>query len=132
MVPLLEEAGHEVEAPDLPGLGEDRTPIPKVSLQSSADRISQVLDARPEPVVLVGHSSGGIIISQAAQQRLDKVKLLVYLAAILLQPTGYFLLLACARAAEHGCLAGSMMLPPGSLRLFPLPPRNLRGPRCGE
>ena len=101
-----------MEAPDLPGLGEDRTPIPKVSLQSYADRISQVLDAEPEPVVLVGHSSGGMIISQAAEQRPDKVKLLVYLAAILSQPTGYFLLLTCARAAEHGCLAGSMMLLP--------------------
>jgi pimeloyl-ACP methyl ester carboxylesterase len=90
VVPLLEEAGHEVEAPDLPGLGEDRTPLPKVSLQGYADRICQVLEAQPEPVVLVGHSSGGIVISQAAEQRLDKVKLLVYLAAILLQPTGYF------------------------------------------
>jgi pimeloyl-ACP methyl ester carboxylesterase len=63
VVPLLEEAGHEVEAQDLPGLGEDRTPIPEVSLQGYADRISQVLDAQPEPVVLVGHSSGGMIIS---------------------------------------------------------------------
>ncbi len=54
LVPLLQEAGHEVEAPDLPGSGDDRTPIPEVSLQSYADRISGVLDARPEPAVLVG------------------------------------------------------------------------------
>ena len=27
VVPLLEETGHKVEAPDLPGLGDDRTPI---------------------------------------------------------------------------------------------------------
>ncbi len=85
VVPLLEEAGHQVEAPDLPGHGDDRTPIPEVSLQSYADRISQVLDAQPEPVVLVGHSSGGSVISQAAEQRPDKVKMLVYLAAFLLR-----------------------------------------------
>ncbi len=85
VVPLLEEAGHQVEAPDLPGHGDDRTPIPQVSLQGYADRICRVLDAQPEPVVLVGHSSGGLVISQAAEQRPDKVKMLVYLAAFLLR-----------------------------------------------
>ena len=69
VVPLLEEAGHKVETPDLPGSGDDPTPIPEVSLQSYADRLSEVLDAQPEPVVLVGHSSGGQAISQAAEQR---------------------------------------------------------------
>ncbi len=85
VVPLLEETGHKVEAPDLPGLGDDRTPISEVSLQGYADRIAQVLDAQPEPVVLVGHSSGGTVISQTAEQRPDKVKLLVHLAAFLLR-----------------------------------------------
>ena len=85
VVPLLEEAGHKVEAPDLPGSGDDPTPTPEVSLQGYADRIAQVLDAQPEPVALVGHSSGGAVISQAAEQRPDKVKLLVYLAAFLLR-----------------------------------------------
>ncbi len=85
VVPLLEEAGHEAEAPDLPGSGDDPTPIPEVSLQGYADWISGVLDAQSEPVVLVGHSSGGVVISQAAEQRPDKVKLLVYLAAFLLR-----------------------------------------------
>ena len=85
VVPLLEEAGHEAHAPDLPGSGEDPTPIREVSLQGYADRISGVLDAQPEPVVLVGHSSGGVAISQAAEQRPDKVELLVYLAAFLLR-----------------------------------------------
>ena len=85
MVPLLEEAGHKVEALDLPGHGNDQTPIPEVSLQGYADRISEVLDAQPEPVVLVGHSSGGQAISQAAEQRPEKVRLLVYLSAFLLR-----------------------------------------------
>ena len=85
VVPLLEEAGHKVEALDLPGHGNDQTPIPEVSLQGYADRISEVLDAQPEPVVLVGHSSGGQAISQAAEQRPEKVKLLVYLSAFLLR-----------------------------------------------
>jgi pimeloyl-ACP methyl ester carboxylesterase len=41
------------------------------------------LDAQTEPAILVGHSLGGITISQAAEQRPDKVKTLVYLAALL-------------------------------------------------
>ena len=85
VVPLLEEDGHKVETPDLPGSGDDQTPIPEVSLQGYADRISEVLGAQPEPVVLVGHSSGGAVISQAAEQRPDKIELLVYLAAFLLR-----------------------------------------------
>jgi pimeloyl-ACP methyl ester carboxylesterase len=85
VVPLLEEAGHEVEAPDLPGHGDDPTPIPEISLQSYADRVIGVLDAQPEPVVLVGHSMGGAVISQAAEQRPEKVETLVYLAAYLLR-----------------------------------------------
>jgi pimeloyl-ACP methyl ester carboxylesterase len=85
VVPLLEEAGHEAHAPDLPGSGDDPTPIQEVSLQGYADRIAGVLDAQPGPVVLVGHSSGGTVISQAAEQRPEKVELLVYLAAFLLR-----------------------------------------------
>jgi pimeloyl-ACP methyl ester carboxylesterase len=85
VVPLLEQAGHEAHAPDLPGSGDDPTPIHEVSLQGYADRITGVLDAQPGPVVLVGHSSGGTAISQAAERRPDKVKLLVYLAAFLLR-----------------------------------------------
>lgn len=85
VVPLLQEAGHEAHAPDLPGSGDDPTPIHEVSLQGYADRVSEVLAAQSGPVVLVGHSSGGVAISQAAERRPEKVKLLVYLAAFLLR-----------------------------------------------
>src|SRR5262249_14967596 len=37
-----------------------------------------------EPVILVGHSRAGILISQAAERRPEKIKTLVYLAAFLL------------------------------------------------
>jgi pimeloyl-ACP methyl ester carboxylesterase len=91
VVPLLEEAGHKVEAPDLRGHGDDKTPVPEVSLQSYADRVSEVLDGQSEPVILVGHSMGGIVISEVAERHPEKVRLLVYLAAFLL-PNGKTLL----------------------------------------
>ena len=113
LVPLLEEAGHEVEAPDLPGSGDDRTPIAEVSLQSYADRISEVLDAQPEPVVLVGQSSGGVAVSQAAEQRPDKIHMLVYVGAYLLRD-GETLLSAGENDTESLVLANLVMSEDGS------------------
>lgn len=43
--------------------------------------VCEALDAADEPVTLVGHSRGGITISQAAEYRPGKVRKLVYLAA---------------------------------------------------
>ncbi len=113
VVPLLEGDGHRVEAPDLPGNGDDPTPIPQVSLQSYADRISEVLDARPEPAVLVGHSMGGMVISQAAERRPDKVEVLVYLSAFLLRD-GETLLSAAENDAESLILPNLVMSEDGS------------------
>ena len=87
VVPHLEQAGHEVVRFDLPGHGEDRTSAVEVTLQGYTDRVVDALDAQPEPVVLVGHSLGGIAISQAAEQRPEKIEKLVYVCALLL-PSG--------------------------------------------
>lgn len=91
LTPILEAAGHTVMAPDLPGHGADRTPTAEVTLKSYTDRVCQYLDAAPEPAVLVGHSMGGLVISEAAEQRPDKIATLVYLTAFLLR-NGEFLL----------------------------------------
>ena len=85
LVPLLQSAGHTVIAPDLPSLGMDRTPLSQVSLDTWVEHICHVVDTASEPVVLVGHSRGGIIISEVAERRSDKIALLVYLAAYLLR-----------------------------------------------
>lgn len=85
VVPLLEKKGHKVEAPDLPGHGKDRTPISEISLQAYADHICGILDAQPEPVILVGHSMGGAVIAQAGEYRPRKIKFLIYVTAYLLQ-----------------------------------------------
>jgi pimeloyl-ACP methyl ester carboxylesterase len=83
VVPLLEKQGHTVVAPDLPSHGRDKTPIAAVSLQGYVDRVCQILDAQRDPVFLVGHSMGGGVITQTAEYRPDKIKTLVYLAALL-------------------------------------------------
>jgi pimeloyl-ACP methyl ester carboxylesterase len=44
-----------------------------------------LLDQQKEPVILVGHSMGGLVISQAAELRSDKIRTLVYVCAFLLR-----------------------------------------------
>src|SRR5258705_4424278 len=65
----LKAAGHVVEAFDLPGMGNDNTSASEVSLESYAGRVCEVLAANSEPAVVVGHSMGGIVATQAASCR---------------------------------------------------------------
>lgn len=88
---ILEKHGHKVIAPDMPGHGKDQTSPSRVTMESYVRTVTDGLDAQPEPVILVGHSLGGIIISQAAENRPDKVKSLVYLCAFLLPNGGSFM-----------------------------------------
>jgi pimeloyl-ACP methyl ester carboxylesterase len=87
VTPLLEAAGHGAYAPDLPGLGEDRTPLAEVSLPRCAGRVSELLTAIDEPVVLVGHSFGGAVISQVTEYASERIAGLIYVGAHLL-PNG--------------------------------------------
>ena len=82
-MPLLERAGHRVVARDLPGMADDKTPLTEVSLDSWTEFLCGVIDEQDEPVVLVGHSRGGLNITQAAEHRPDRTKRLVYLCAYL-------------------------------------------------
>ncbi len=85
LIARLEAEGHRVIAPDLPSLGSDKTPITEITAERWTDHLVEQLDAAHEPVVLVGHSRGGMLISKAAEARPEKVKRLVYLCAFLLQ-----------------------------------------------
>ncbi len=77
----LRAAGVTVDAFDLPGHGEDAMPL--TDLHGDADRVTAALDAlatvEPDPVVLVGHSYGGSVITEAGTH--PSVAHLVYIAA---------------------------------------------------
>ena len=54
---------------------------PTLSLAGDADATRRVIDAQSEPVILVGHSYGGAVITEAGTD--PNVKALVYIAAFM-------------------------------------------------
>ncbi len=78
VLPLLEKAGVPAVAVDLPGHGRD--PGPLTDLHGDADRVREVLDGIDGDVVLLGHSYGGAVITEAGVH--PSVRHLVYLCAM--------------------------------------------------
>ena len=110
VAPLLEARGHYVLLPDLVSLGEDSTSPAEVTLARWADDVASAVQTAGEPVVLVGHSRGGIIISEVAERVPSAVACLVYLAAFLL-PDGKSVTDVAVSAEDED--AGAMMTPDG-------------------
>ncbi len=70
VIPLLERDGYPVVA----------VQNPLTAFDADVANTRRVIDAQPGPVVAVGHSYGGAVITQAAAMS-DKVRALVYVAA---------------------------------------------------
>jgi pimeloyl-ACP methyl ester carboxylesterase len=85
VAPLLVAQGHRVLAPDLPGMGSDRRKHGSDPLGDWTDFVAELATSAGEPVVLVGHSLGGVVISEVAERVPDAVGRLVYLTAFLLE-----------------------------------------------
>ncbi len=83
VVPLLEAEGHSVTTVDLPGHGENSSDVAGMTLDSYAQEVVARVEAAGEPVVLAGHSMGGMPITQAAELVPNKIAALVYVCAFL-------------------------------------------------
>jgi pimeloyl-ACP methyl ester carboxylesterase len=77
LIPLLEQSGARVIAPDLPAPG---------TLDEWAQFVAGIVEREPG-CVLVGHSRAGAVISGAAERAPGAIRTLVYLSAYLL-PAG--------------------------------------------
>jgi len=80
----LEGAGHRLVAPDLPGMGGDDETLATVTLDQWAEFAVETCRALPGPVLLCGHSRGGIVLSQAAERDPGAMAALVYICAVLM------------------------------------------------
>jgi pimeloyl-ACP methyl ester carboxylesterase len=85
VAPYLELAGHAVRALDLPGECWDAHPRRAVTLAWLADHVAAAVDEAAGPVILVGHSGGGVLVSEACERRPDGIACAVYLCAFLLR-----------------------------------------------
>jgi pimeloyl-ACP methyl ester carboxylesterase len=116
----LESAGHSVEAFDLPGGGDDRTPMAEITLASCVARVCDVLGARPEPAVLVGFSMGGVVITQAAAECTEHVASLIFVAAFM-PSTGQSLLDLMNLPEAAGSMIGENLVVEGDPPVATLP-----------
>ncbi len=98
VIPALKAAGHEVINVNLPGHGKDNTPVSAISLQSYVDAVKKAIGNRTD-VILVGHSMGGLVVSETAEQIPGQINRLVYLAAFV--PRNGETLLQLSGAAEN-------------------------------
>lgn len=80
---LLAACGHSVAAVDLPGHGNNTALAAEVTLDAYVQEVIRVVEDSDDQVVLVGHSLGGVVISQVAEIIPDKINRLIYIAAML-------------------------------------------------
>ena len=85
----LRAAGHDVYAPTLEGCGERHDQIRGgITVGTHAHEVARLLFYEDlERVVLVGTSSGGMVVCQAAELAADRVDRLVFVDALALMPT---------------------------------------------
>jgi pimeloyl-ACP methyl ester carboxylesterase len=79
----LRADGHDVTVVELPAHGVDTATFAEASFDGYVDRVLAAVDVAPRPVVLVGHSMGGAVITQAAERRPARIAQLVYVAGYL-------------------------------------------------
>jgi pimeloyl-ACP methyl ester carboxylesterase len=86
VIPLLEAKGYKVLALDLPSSSNDKAVLERMTLAEDVKKVIDIVNTQSGKVILVGHSSGGVVISQAAEiLGSEKVEKLVYLDAFLPQ-----------------------------------------------
>jgi len=83
VIDILEKLGHTAEAPTLPGnaKGDDRS---NITFDSYVQKIENVIEKQPEPVILVGHSSAGFLLQSAAPKVPDRIERLIFHNAAIL------------------------------------------------
>ncbi|AEV98117.1 alpha/beta hydrolase fold protein [Niastella koreensis GR20-10] len=79
----LEDEGNRVVSVELLGHGNDYTPVSEITFDKYVKQVTNVIDSLNIPVVLVGHSLGGAIITQAACKVPQKIDKLVYVAGFI-------------------------------------------------
>jgi pimeloyl-ACP methyl ester carboxylesterase len=121
----LRAAGHRVFTPTCTGLGERAHLMRRdITLDTFTDDIANVIEAEElSDVILVGHSFGGLPISGVAERMRARIRHLVYLDALLVEPGQCVFdmltpeVVAKRRAAAQES-SGGLSLPPQPAQTF--------------
>lgn len=92
--------GNSVIAVNLPGHGSDNTSISSISLKLYVDEVKKAIGSK-QNVVLVGHSFGGIVASQVAEEIAPQIKKIIYIAAYVPKNGESLLTIAQTDAESH-------------------------------
>jgi len=79
----LEKSGNTVIVVQLPCHGSDQTAPQNMSIDIYRDAVISAMNAVSGKVILVGHSLGGVVISEVAEKVPAKIEKLVYVAAFI-------------------------------------------------
>jgi pimeloyl-ACP methyl ester carboxylesterase len=77
----LRAGGDTVATVELPAHGADQTPVSDATLDAYVATVAAAIDAAPQPVILVGHSMGGVVVTEVAETDGAKIDRLVYIGA---------------------------------------------------
>jgi len=81
----LTAQGYQVNVVSLKGHGEDNTPVKELSFSGYVAQVKQAVNSFNEPVILIGHSLGGAVITQTAAEIPAKIAKLIYVAGFIPQ-----------------------------------------------
>ncbi len=79
----LEKKGHKVIVVELPGHGADTTLTYTLSIDAYRDKVIDAISKVDGKVILVGHSMGGMVITNVAEKIPSRISKLVYIGAFL-------------------------------------------------
>lgn len=103
--PLLEAAGFTPHAVDLPGNGADDTSLADVNLDLYLRHVGALIEGLDGDIIIIAHSGGGVVGTALDERYPDRIKLITYIAGMMLPPDWHFgNVLAQEKAEEKGWL----------------------------
>ena len=96
----LTAEGNSVISVNLPGHGSDKTAVSAISLNLYVDAVKKAIGNK-QNVILVGHSFGGIVASEVAEQLAPQIMKIIYIAAYVPKSGESLLSIAQTDAESH-------------------------------